>query len=104
MVIAVVCYLRNSQQFFIEQRIIWGSTMVAISMTQTAGSGIYGQFVRFAGTALAMVASYIDWYIVDHHTAGVIVSVGITMFLYHYLLVKSPDNPVEPMIGMVTVM
>jgi hypothetical protein len=42
MVIAVVCYLRNSQQFFIEQRIIWGSIMVAISMTQTAGSGIYG--------------------------------------------------------------
>jgi hypothetical protein len=102
-VIAVVCYLRNSQHFFIEQRLIWGSIMVAISMTQTAGSGIFGQFMRFAGTALAMVASYIDWYIVDQHTAGVIVFVGITMFLYHYLLIKSPDNPVVPMIGMVTV-
>jgi hypothetical protein len=102
-VIAVVCYLRNSQHFFIEQRIIWGSIMVAISMTQTAGSGMYGQFLRFSGTALAMVASYIDWYIVDQHTAGVIVFVGITIFLYHYLLVTSPDNPVVPMIGMVTV-
>jgi Fusaric acid resistance protein-like len=102
-VIAVVCYLRNSQLFFIEQRIIWGSIMVAISMTQTAGSGMFGQFSRFAGTALAMVASYIDWYIVDQHTAGVIVFVGVTMFLYHYLLIKSPDNPVVPMIGMVTV-
>lgn len=104
MVIAIACFLRNSQHFFIEQRIIWGSIMVAISMTQTAGSGIYGQFLRFSGTALAMVASYICWYIVNGHTAGVIVFVGITMFLYHYLLVKSPDDPVIPMIGMVTVL
>jgi hypothetical protein len=103
MVIAVTCYLRNSQHFYIEQRIIWGSIMVAISMTQTAGSGIYGQFVRFAGTAVAMVASYIAWYIVGQHTAGIIVFVGISMFLYHYLMVHNPDNPVVPMIGMVTV-
>ena len=104
MVIALSCYLRNSQHFFIEQRIIWGSIMVAISMTQTAGSGIYGQFLRFSGTAIAMIASYICWYIVNGDTAGVLVFVGITMFLYHYLLVKSPDDPVIPMIGMVTVL
>ncbi|RFU35559.1 hypothetical protein B7463_g752, partial [Scytalidium lignicola] len=103
MCIAIVAYLRNSQQFYIEQRLIWGSIMVAISMSQTAGSGIYGQFLRFAGTALAMVASYIDWYIVDQHTAGIIVFLGITMFLYHYPLIKFPENPVVPMIGMVTV-
>lgn len=103
MCIGIVCYLRNSQQFFIDQRLIWGSIMVAISMTQSAGSGIYGQFLRFGGTALAMVAAYIDWYIVDQHTAGIIVFVGITMFLYHFPLVKDPSNPVIPMIGMVTV-
>jgi hypothetical protein len=103
MTIAIAAFLRNSQLFFIEQRIIWGSIMVAISMTQTAGSGIYGQFLRFAGTAIAMVAAYIDWYIVDQHTAGIIVFVGITMFLYHYLLLTRPNNPVIPMIGMVTV-
>ena len=103
MVIAIVCFLRNSQHFFISERLIWGSIMVAISMTQTAGSGIYGQFLRFSGTALAMVASYIDWYVVDQHTAGIIVFTGITMFLYHYLLRRRPDDPVIPMIGMVTV-
>jgi len=103
MVIAIAAFLRNSQLFFIQQRIIWGSIMVAISMTQTAGSGIYGQFQRFAGTAIAMVASYIDWYIVDGDTAGVIVFYGVTMFLYHYLLVTKPNTPVVPMIGMVTV-
>lgn len=103
MCIMIVAFLRNSQQFFIEQRLVWGSIMVAISMTQTAGSGIYGQFVRVGGTALAMVASYIDWYIVDQHTAGIIVFLGITMFFYHYPMIRWQDAPVVPMIGMVTV-
>lgn len=103
MCIAIVCFLRNSQAFFIDQRIVWGSIMVAISMSQSAGSGLYGQFLRFSGTFAAMVFAYIDWYIVDQHTAGIIVFVGITMFLYHYFLVKKPDDPVVPMIGMVTV-
>ena len=39
MCISIVCYLRNFQQFFIDQRLIWGSIMVAISMSQSAGSG-----------------------------------------------------------------
>ncbi|KAJ6025254.1 uncharacterized protein N7446_013835 [Penicillium canescens] len=103
MVISIVCFLRDSQQFFIEQRLIWGSIMVAISMTRTAGSGIYGQFIRFGGTALAMIASYVIWYIVDQRTAGIIVFLGITMFFYHYPLIKHPDTLVIPMIGMVTV-
>jgi hypothetical protein len=103
MAIAIVCYLRNSQVFFIDQRLIWGSIMVAISMTQTAGSGIYGQFLRFSGTVVATIASYIIWYVVDQHPAGIIVFTAITIFLYHYPLVKSPGNPVIPMIGMVTV-
>lgn len=102
--IAIVCYLRNSQQFFIEQRLIWGSIMVTISMTQTAGSGVYGQFLRFSGTVVATVASYIIWYIVDQHPAGIIVFTGISMFLYHYPLIKYPNNAVIPMIGMVTIM
>ncbi|CZR54877.1 uncharacterized protein PAC_04761 [Phialocephala subalpina] len=103
MCIMIVAFLRNSQKFFIEQRLLWGSIMVAISMSQTAGSGAYGQFLRFSGTALAMVASYIDWYIVDEHTAGIIVFLGITMFLYHYPMIRWQSDPVVPMIGMVTV-
>ncbi|OAL36805.1 hypothetical protein AYO20_03860 [Fonsecaea nubica] len=103
MIIAVTAFLRNSQEFYIKQRIIWGAIMVAISMTQTAGSGMYGQFVRIFGTFLAMVLSYIDWYIVDGHTAGVIVFLGLTVFLYHYLMVTKPNDPVIPMIGMITV-
>ena len=104
MVIAISAYLRNSQMFYIKQRIIWGAIMVSISMTQTAGSGMFGQFARFFGTFLAMVLSYVDWYIVNGHTAGVIVFVSITMFLYHYIMVTNPKDPVTPMVGMITVM
>jgi hypothetical protein len=103
MVIAIICFLRNSQQFFIEQRLIWGSIMVAISMTRTAGSGVYGQFLRFGGTAIAMVASYIIWYIVDQKTPGIIVFFAISMFLYHFPLVKHPDTIVASIIGMITI-
>lgn len=103
MVIAVVAYLRNSQDFYIQQRLVWGSIMVAISMTETAGSGIYGQFQRLLGTTIGMALSYIDWYIVDAHPAGVIVFVGITMALTHCLYVKLPAHPVLPTITMVTV-
>ena len=103
MIIAISAFLRNSQMFYIKQRIIWGAIMVAISMTQTAGSGMYGQFVRIFGTFLAMVLSYIDWYIVNGHTAGVIVFLGLTMFAYHYLMIAKPNDPVLPMIGMITV-
>lgn len=102
-VLAIPCYFRDSQAFYIRERLIWASIMVAISMTQTAGSGIYGQFLRFSGTALAMVASFIAWYIVDKHPAGIIVFTGIFVFLYQYPMLKYPDFTVIPVIGAVTV-
>ncbi|GKZ36706.1 hypothetical protein AbraIFM66950_007881 [Aspergillus brasiliensis] len=104
MSVTLVAFLRNSQHFYIQQRLIWGSIMIAISMTLTAGSAMYGQSVRFIGTVIGMVVSYIDWYIVDAHTAGVLVFVGISMALFHYPLIRFPADPVIPIIGMVTVM
>lgn len=103
MTISIVAFLRNSQIFYIEQRLIWGSIMVAISMTETSGSGIYGQFQRLLGTAAGMVLAYIDWYIVDGHPAGVIVFFGITMVLANSLYLKLPSDPVVPTITMSTV-
>ncbi|KAJ5620029.1 hypothetical protein N7510_004013 [Penicillium lagena] len=103
MTIAIVAFLRNSQLFYIEQRLIWGSIMVAISMTETSGSGIYGQLQRLLGTAIGMVLSYIDWYIVDGRSAGVIVFFGITMVLSNSLYLKLPNDAVLPTIIMATV-
>jgi hypothetical protein len=60
--------------------------------------------MRFIGIAIGMTISYIDWYMVDAQPAGVIVFVGVSMFLFHYILLRFPADPVVPIIGMVTVM
>ncbi|KAJ5653065.1 hypothetical protein N7490_000068 [Penicillium lividum] len=103
MVVSLVAFLRNSQHFYIQQRLIWGSIMIAISMTSTVGSAVYGQSMRLLGTTIGMLLSYIDWYIVDQQPAGVLVFVGITMFLSHYPLIRFSTHPVPPMVEMVTV-
>lgn len=104
MVVSVVAFLRNSQHFYIQQRLIWGSIMIAISMTSTVGSAMYGQSMRLLATFIGMVMAYIDWYIVDQQPAGVLVFVGITMFLSHYPLIRFPNHAVPPIVEMVTVM
>jgi hypothetical protein len=103
MCIGVILFLRNSQQFYIQERLLWAAMMVSIGMSQTAGSGMYAAFIRIFGTLVAMTLSYIDWYIVNGDTAGVIVFVCVTVALYHYLLITKPADPVLPMIGMITV-
>ena len=57
---------------------------------------MYGQFMRVFGTFIAMVLSYIDWYIVNGDTAGAIVFEGLTMFLHHYLLITKPNDSFIP--------
>ena len=46
MCIAIVAFLRASQRFFIEQRLVWAMIMVAIGMTVTAGAGVFGFLSR----------------------------------------------------------
>ncbi len=48
--IGIVAYLRNTQQFFVEQRLVWAMIMISIGMTVTAGAGVFGFFGRIAGT------------------------------------------------------
>ncbi len=50
MSIGIVAYLRNTQQFFVEQRLVWAMIMVSIGMTVTAGAGVFGFIGRIAGT------------------------------------------------------
>ena len=48
--IGIVNYLKNTATFFLEQRLLWAMIMVAIGMTTTAGSGVFGFFGRIIGT------------------------------------------------------
>ena len=48
--IGVVAFLKDTYVFFTQQRLVWAMIMVAIGMTTTAGSGVFGFLGRMAGT------------------------------------------------------
>ena len=50
MTIAIVAFLEDSRDFFLDQRLVWAMIMVSIGMTVTAGSGVFGFIGRIAGT------------------------------------------------------
>ena len=50
MSIGIIAYLERTRVFFLDQRLVWAMIMVAIGMTVTAGSGVYGFAGRIAGT------------------------------------------------------
>ncbi|KAF6238277.1 hypothetical protein HO173_003557 [Letharia columbiana] len=100
--IGIVAYLKETQMFFNEQRLVWAMIMVAIGMTTTAGSGVFGFFGRTVGTTIAMCTSLVIWYIVDGHPAGVIVFVFVFVFFEFYFLMKYPRFTVVAIISVVT--
>jgi hypothetical protein len=51
---------------------------------------MFGFFGRVAGTTLAMVASFVIWYIVDQKTPGVVVMLWLFIFVEMYLFLKLP--------------
>lgn len=51
--IGIVAYLRDTQAFFIQQRLVWAMIMVSIGMTVTAGAGVFGFIGRVTGTSKA---------------------------------------------------
>lgn len=102
MSIGVVAYLKDTQAFFREQRLVWAMIMVAIGMTMTSGQSLFGFICRTVGTVVAMVLSLIIWYIVDGHTPGVIVFLWLSVFLCYYFFLKYPRFVPAVMITVVT--
>lgn len=104
MSIAIVAYLRVSQAFFVEQRIVWAMIMVAISMTMTSGSGVFGFLGRCGGTAIAMCLSITIWYIAGGNGApgGVLAVQFVVTMAEFYFLLKMPKFTVVAMITIVT--
>lgn len=71
-------------------------------MTTTAGAGIFGFIGRITGTVVAMCTSLIIWYIVNGHTAGVIVFFFVFTFVEFYALLKFPKIMVVAILSIVT--
>ena len=76
--------------------------LIAQGMTTTAGAGVYGFVGRVLGTFLAMCTSLIIWYIVDGHTAGVIVFLFLFSFFEFYVILKYPRLTVIAVLSIVT--
>ncbi|KAL1302337.1 hypothetical protein AAFC00_002744 [Neodothiora populina] len=73
MCLAIISYLHETQVFYVRQRLFWAQIMVTISMSPSAGQSVFSFALRIFGTFVAMCSSYVTWYIVDGHTAGVLV-------------------------------
>lgn len=88
--VGIVGFLKDSQTFFVEQRLVWAMIIIAIGMTITSGQSMFGFFGRVAGTTLSMIASIVIWYIVDQKTPGVIVMLWFFIFLEMFFFLKFP--------------
>jgi hypothetical protein len=102
MSIAIVAFLRDSQRFFIEQRLVWALIMVSISMTPTAGQSVWAFFLRVFGTFVAMLLSWLIWYIPGEQTAGIIVFLWVFVSMFFYIPLKRPDLIIAGLITVVT--
>ncbi|PSK53121.1 hypothetical protein B9Z65_3321 [Elsinoe australis] len=102
MCLAVIAYLRDTQQFYVTQRLFWAQIMVTISMSPSAGQSLFSFALRIMGTCAAMVTSFIIWYIVDGHTAGVLVFFWLIVMWGFYIVLKYPKITPVGMIFSVT--
>jgi hypothetical protein len=102
MSIAIIAFLRDTQTFFVEQRLVWALIMVAISMTPTAGQSVFQFVLRIAGTAIAMIVAWLIWYIPGQHTAGILVFLFIFVALGFYIPLKRIDLVIAGLISVVT--
>ncbi|KAL9082992.1 MAG: hypothetical protein Q9159_006051 [Coniocarpon cinnabarinum] len=100
--IGIVCYLKDTQHFFIAQRMVWAQIMVAFSMQRTAGQSVFQFVLRTAGTFFAMVASYVIWYIVDGHRAGVIVFEFLWLACCFWVLFNKPRYAIMGILAAIT--
>jgi hypothetical protein len=102
MSIAIIAFLRDTQTFFVEQRLVWALIMVAISMTPTAGQSVFQFVLRIVGTAIAMIVAWLIWYIPGQNTAGILVFLFIFVAIGFYVPLKRMDLVIAGLISVVT--
>lgn len=103
MSIGILAYIRQTRTFFLEQRGMWAMIMTAISMDPHAGQGVFGFVARIGGTAFAMAASIVIWYMCDHNHAGILVVFYFYMSGWILFLVKKPQYAPIAMVSSITV-
>lgn len=102
MSLAIVAFLRETQTFFVQQRLVWALIMIAISMTPTAGQASFQFVLRIVGTFVAMIVAWLMWYIPGQHTAGTLVFVWVFVAIGFYIPLKRMDLVIVGLISVVT--
>jgi Putative ER transporter, 6TM, N-terminal/Fusaric acid resistance protein-like len=102
MSIGIMAYLKNSHAFFVKQRVVWALVMIAIGMNPTAGSAVFNMLGNTTCTIFGMTGAYINWYMVDGKTAGVIVFFFFFLMFYFYFAAKFPRFLVAIVAGALT--
>ena len=100
--IALIAFLEQSRNFFLDQRLVWSLIMVAIGMTATAGRGVFGFISRIAGTCVATILCFVIWYIGNGEPAGVLVMMWLSICLTTYFLIKFPRYTIVLLLVIVT--
>ncbi|RMZ71113.1 mfs transporter [Pyrenophora seminiperda CCB06] len=102
MSIAIIAFLRPTQTFFVQQRLVWALIMVAISMTPTSGQAIFQFLLRIVGTFVAMLFAWLIWYIPDQKTPGILVLLWVFAAIGFYIVIKRIDLVIVGIISVVT--
>lgn len=102
MTLGIVCYLEQTQAWFLRNRLLWAMIMIAMSMNRTSGQSLFNFVMRVFGTAVAMVAAYIIWYIVDGKTPGVIIFLWLWITCAFYVVLKMPKFIIVGILSLVT--
>ena len=103
MSIAILAYLEQTHLFYLQKRVLWATIMIVISMSANAGAGIFGFLTRLAGTVIAMIASYVLWYIADQKPAAMLPLFYIYLCGGFLFLLTHPQLVIAAIISMVTV-
>ena len=102
MSIGVLAFLHQTQAFFTANRLLWALIMVAISMTPTSGQSIFSFALRILGTIVAMILSFIVYYVPDGHSAGIIVFLWLFASCGFYIVIKFPPFTIIGVLSIVT--
>ncbi|KAF2126437.1 hypothetical protein P153DRAFT_346161 [Dothidotthia symphoricarpi CBS 119687] len=102
MTVGVVAFLHDSQDFFVENRLVWAMIMIAISMTPTAGQTLFQFILRIGGTVVAMIFAWLVWYIPNENTAGILVLLYFFVALGFYIVIKRPQFVIAGIISSIS--
>ncbi|OAX78616.1 hypothetical protein ACJ72_07077 [Emergomyces africanus] len=100
--VAIMAYLRETQELFYNNRLNWAVVIVVLAMSPTSGKSLFGLMTRIVATALSMVLSFVVWYMVAGRTAGVIVFLYMANCIQHYFIVKYPRFLSTVIIALIT--